>query len=63
MARNVTLTLELPEEEAYALAELAKRITWGDTRSLAVSDAEAYNMLYATDRVRVALSEAGVSVR
>lgn len=58
--------LEVPmltEAQAYALAELCKRIGWSHVRSLAVSDEEARLMIQATERVRGGLEQAGVHVR
>lgn len=53
----------LTEAQAFALAELCKRIGFSDARGLAVDEAEAYAMLYAVSRVRVALEAVGVTVR
>lgn len=53
----------LTSRQAYALAELCKRISWTTCREMAVSDAEAEAMIAATDRVRSALEQAGVYVR
>lgn len=53
----------LTEPQAYALAELCKRITWSDVRSCAVDDDEARLMIQATDRIRGALEQAGIYVR
>lgn len=53
----------LTENEAYALAELCKRIGWADCRSLAVSDDETRHMIRATDKVRAGLAKLGVVVR
>lgn len=57
------VSLQLPECQAYALAELCKRIGWSDCRGLSVSDNEAADMIGATDRVRIALEQVGVVVR
>lgn len=54
---------DLNRDQAYALAELCKRIGWSDARALAVDDDEAYDIIRATDRVRSALEQAGVYVR
>lgn len=54
---------DLTETQAYALAELCKRIGFSDCRAMAVNDAEAYDMIRATNRVRGALARAGVCVR
>jgi hypothetical protein len=53
----------LTEPQAYALAELCKRIGWADVRSNAVDDHEARLMLIAIERVRGGLEQAGVTVR
>ncbi|EHN1210476.1 hypothetical protein ABL583_004450 [Salmonella enterica] len=37
-----TLSLELDDKEALALAQFVKRLTWSDLRGGAVDDDEAY---------------------
>ncbi|EKD8822588.1 hypothetical protein OS254_004475 [Salmonella enterica] len=37
-----TLSLELDDKEALALAQFVKRLTWSDLRGCAVDDDEAY---------------------
>jgi len=59
----VEISLQLTLDQAYALAELAKRIGWMDVRTNAVDDTEAHQMLAAMARVRNALSDIGVIVR
>jgi hypothetical protein len=54
---------ELTEAQAFALAELCKRIGWSDARQLSVSDDECRARLVACDHVRSALQQAGVWVR
>jgi len=49
---NVTLHLDLPDELAWALAQLLKRIGYSDCRQLAVSDEEAWQMIHATEAAR-----------
>jgi len=61
--KTVKFEVELPESEAYALAELCKRIGFQDARSLAVDKEEAYRMIYATNKVRYGLAKQGVTVR
>lgn len=61
--KTIKLDVELPESEAYALAELCKRITFNDARSMAVNSEEAYRMIYATNKVRDGLAKQNVSVR
>lgn len=62
-AKPYTVSLDLPAVEAYALAQLCKRIGWRDAESLAIDKDEARSMLDACDRVRAALSHIGVIVR
>lgn len=59
----VQVAARLPEKEAYALAEMCKRISFAQARELAVDEAETYAIIRATDNLRSALEEAGVSVR
>ncbi|MCS2159618.1 hypothetical protein MUU47_00370 [Scandinavium sp. H11S7] len=61
--RNVEVKLELTPEQAEALAQLAKRITWTDCRCNAESHDEAYLMMDAISRVQTALAEAGYAPR
>ena len=63
MDAPVTFTLELPSDHAWALAQFLKRVGYSDLRSLAVEEAEAWTMLYATERLRRALAEQGYSPR
>ena len=53
----------LDEAEAWALAQLVKRLGWTDCRENAVDDAEAHLMLEALAKFQRALDEAGVSPR
>lgn len=62
-AKPVTLHCELSESDAFALAELCKRLTWHDCRELATNEAECRHMLSASVRVRQALQLSGVFVR
>lgn len=55
--------VEFTDAQAYALAELCKRISWSTCRDNAVDDQEASHMVGATDRLRAALERAGFSVR
>lgn len=62
-ASTVTIEVTLTLGEAYALAELTKRIGFNDARDLAVDKDEAYRMIWATTRVRDGLEKQGVAVR
>ena len=61
--KSLTASMQLTEAEAYALADLCKRIGWRDVTSLAVDEDEARVMLQACDRVREALAQVNVVVR
>lgn len=60
---ETTVTIYLPTDEAYALAELCKRLDFQTARELSVDKEEAYRMIEATNKVRDALAKVGVSVR
>lgn len=56
-------TVELSDNQAWALAELCKRITFADCKSNAIDDEEAHQMIAATDRLAEALAKAGYVTR
>lgn len=60
---TVKISLELPESEALAFAQFLKRAGHGDYRNFTRDDEEAYRMLYAADKLRAALAEAGFAPR
>jgi hypothetical protein len=51
------------DAEAWALAELCKRIGYSECRQNAVDDEEARNMIVATSKMQQALARAGYTVR
>ena len=57
------IQVELPADEAWALAECFKRICYMDYRALAVNEQEAWDMLEAGEKVRKALAEKGIVPR
>ena len=59
----VEIVVELLPEEAWALAELLKRISYTDHRGLAVDAGEADAMQAAGERVRAALARQGYAPR
>jgi hypothetical protein len=59
----VTITAELTDAEALALAQFHKRLTWSDFRTNAMSEAEAYLMRDASDKIRTALVDQGYAPR
>lgn len=58
-----TLFLELDDNEAMALAQFVKRLTWSEMRACAVSDDETYLMKDAISKLQKALSEGGYAPR
>ncbi|EJL3751531.1 hypothetical protein NMH67_004377 [Escherichia coli] len=46
-----TLSLDLDDKEALALAQFVKRLTWSDLRGCAVDDDEAYVIKDAVDKL------------
>ena len=63
MEELVTVAVELDAEQAWALAQLVKRIGWAECRSLAEDEAQTRLMIEATERVRQALAEVGYAPR
>lgn len=63
MSEPLRFEVALPIAQAYALAELCKRLTYSDARGCAVDADEARCMICAADAVREALARAGVTVR
>lgn len=63
-AEGIDVTVAFSDAtEALSLAQLVKRLSWSDCRSLAVDDDEAYRMMDAVNRVMSALADAGFSPR
>lgn len=60
---HITVHIDLPQDLAWALAQLLKRIGYSDCRSLAEDDEQAYQMIQATEQVRRALAQAGMAPR
>jgi hypothetical protein len=63
MDRFDHLALDLPPDEALALAQFLKRVGLDDYRRLAVDLDEAYAMQAAGERVRAGLADAGYAPR
>ena len=57
------LQVQLSDPEAWALAQLLKRIGWSQWRALAVDDDEADAMRSACEQVSQALAERGYAPR
>ena len=60
---ETSITVNLTESEAIALAQFLKRSQFSDYRTRAVSDDDAYTMQDAAAKVREALTEKGFAPR
>ena len=54
---------DLTEAQAYALAQLVKRISFAELRQNAINDDEAYNMQTAVAALQRALARVGFNPR
>jgi hypothetical protein len=57
------IEVDLPDGQAWALAEFLKRAGYRDYRELAADDQEAWAMLEAGERLRAALADKGMAPR
>ncbi|ENH3227644.1 TPA: DUF7706 family protein [Klebsiella oxytoca] len=55
--------LQLSKEEALALAQLLKQLTWADIRGCAADNNEAYTISDAVAKLQKSLAEAGYQPR
>ena len=62
-AAVVRIALDLPDEEAQALAQFVKRVTWSAMRECAVDEAECYQIRAAIDKLQRALADADYAPR
>lgn len=58
-----TITIELDQSQAMALAQFVKRVGWSEFRSNAVNDNEAYLIGDAIARLQSSLAENGYAPR
>lgn len=63
MSAIVTVTTELTQSQALALAQLVKRLTWSEIQACAVDEDETYEMRDAVNLLQKSLAEAGFSPR
>lgn len=63
MEVTITITTELSDRHAWALAQLLKRIGWNEVRINAVDDDDAYLMREALSALQKGLSESGYAPR
>ena len=61
MKPKTTISIELTDDQALALAHYWKRYIWTDVRQSAANDEEAYLMREAFDAIQYALTDAGFS--
>lgn len=61
--KTITLTAELTDAEALALAQFMKRVGFTEWRQNAASDDEAYLMRDGCDKLAKALAEQGYNPR
>lgn len=61
--KQVIFTVELSGLQAWALAQLVKRISWKEVRINAVNDNEAYEMIDAIARLQASLADTGYAPR
>ncbi|MBH2567101.1 hypothetical protein I5K95_24490 [Serratia marcescens] len=63
MSAIVTITTELTQSQALALAQFVKRLTWSEIQACAVDEDETYEMRDAVNLLQKSLAEAGFSPR
>jgi hypothetical protein len=63
MTKLKILLDDLTDDEAYALAQMCKRLRWDHFKELSVGQSELHAMDLATLKLRRALAEAGIEVR
>jgi hypothetical protein len=63
MSNEITVTFELPENEAMALAQFAKRVCWSEFRMNAENDEQAYLISGGIAKLQKGLAEAGFAPR
>lgn len=61
--KNVTITVELTQEEAWLYAQFLKRVTYGDYKGCCAPEEDPYTMIYAGEKIRDALAHEGFSPR
>lgn len=62
MSAIVTVTTELTQSQALALAQFVKRLTWSEIQACAVDEDETYEMR-AVNLLQKSLAEAGFRPR
>ena len=62
-AQPVIASVVLSDDQALALAQFVKRVTWSEMRACAVDDDEAYTIRDAIHQLDKALAEVGYAPR
>jgi hypothetical protein len=60
---TVTIRVEIKRHEAYAFSQFLKRVGHIDYRVLAYDDEDAWNMMWAGNRIQEALADKGFAPR
>ena len=60
---TVTVTTELTDSQAMALAQFVKRLTWSEMRACAVDEDETWVMKDAIQALQKSLADVGFSPR
>ncbi|WP_410529622.1 hypothetical protein H0S68_25030 (plasmid) [Serratia sp. AXJ-M] len=63
MTDTVTVTTELSNSQALALAQFVKRLTWSEMRACAIDEDETYEIKDAVNLLQKSLADAGFSPR
>lgn len=61
--KNVLISVELTEHEAWTYAQFLKRVSFNDYRSNAADNDEAYAMVDAGEKIRESLAQIGYAPR
>lgn len=61
--KMMTITVEMTETCAYALAQFCKRIGWRTVAEHAVDNEDTQNMMYAIGMIQKALADEGFAPR
>jgi hypothetical protein len=57
--KSVEIQVILTDAQAWEFAQFLKRVYFSDYRGHATSEAQAYRMVEASERIRAALAQAG----
>jgi hypothetical protein len=61
--QTIEIQVTLTDAQAWEFAQFLKRVCYSDYRAHATSEAEAYRMVEAGERIREALAKAGYAPR